>query len=202
MKEHKKNIWNERYDATEYVYGTSPNHFFKEHLDQLKPGNILLPAEGEGRNALYAAKKGWNVTAFDSSSSGRKKALKLTLEQNVKFKYQVSDVLDFQTDEQFDVLGLVYTHFLKKIRKKAHQRLLKFLKPNGKVIFEAFAKEQLENASGGPKDRKMLFSIEEIKEEFSGLKFEILEQQTIQLNEGEHHQGKGEVIQFVGTKEE
>lgn len=202
MKEHKKNIWNERYDATEYVYGTSPNHFFKEPLDQLKPGNILLPAEGEGRNALYAAIKGWNVTAFDSSSSGRKKALKLTLEQNVKFKYQVSDVLDFQTDEQFDVLGLVYTHFLKKIRKKVHQRLLKFLKPNGKVIFEAFAKEQLENASGGPKDRKMLFSIEEIKEEFSGLKFEILEQQTIQLNEGEHHQGKGEVIRFAGTKEE
>lgn len=123
------------------------------------------------------------------------------MEHNVKFQYQVSDVLDFHTDEQFDVLGLVYAHFPKKVRKEAYQRLLKFIKPNGKVIFEAFAKEQLGNASGGPQNLDMLFSIEEVNEEFSGLQFELLEQRTIQLDEGEHHKGKAEVIRFVGAKD-
>jgi len=60
-----------------------PNHFFKEELDNVKPGNILLPAEGEGRNAVYAAKLGWNVLAFDDSASGKKKAKKLAEENNI-----------------------------------------------------------------------------------------------------------------------
>ena len=200
MKEEQVNFWNERFGASEYVYGTAPNQFFKAQLELLKPGDILLPAEGEGRNALYAMKQGWNVSAFDSSSSGKKKALKLSLDHGENLHYHVCDVLEFNTDKQFDVLGLVYAHFPKEIRKEAHHHLLKFIKPNGRVIFEAFAKEQLGNTSGGPKNLEMLFSIEEIKEEFPQLKFEMLEQQTIQLEEGEHHKGIGEVIRFVGIK--
>ncbi|MBJ7881383.1 class I SAM-dependent methyltransferase [Gelidibacter salicanalis] len=200
MKESKNNFWNQRYDAEDYVYGTSPNDFFKEQLTKINKGDLLLPAEGEGRNALYAAKQGWNVMAFDSSESGKQKALKLASEHKVAFNYEVKDVLSFKTNERFDVLGLIYAHFPKDIRKSANQYLLQFLKPNGTVIFEAFAKEQLANASGGPKNLDMLFSIEDIQNEFSGLEFELLQQQTIQLNEGEHHKGKAEVIRFVGRK--
>lgn len=64
MTEHPVDFWNQRYDATEYIYGTMPNHFFKAQIDRLKPGNILLPAEGEGRNALYVAEQGFDVAAF------------------------------------------------------------------------------------------------------------------------------------------
>ncbi len=195
-----KEFWNDRYRNTEYIYGTEPNEFFGKQLDQLKIGSILLPAEGEGRNAVYAAGQGWKVTAFDMSNSGRDKALKLALDNKVDLTFEVADVMSFQPDRQFDVLALIYAHFPKNIRKQAHRRLLGFLKPDGKVIFEAFAKEQLGNSSGGPKNLDMLFSIEEIKEEFSELKFELLEQRTIQLDEGEHHRGKAEVIRFVGTK--
>ena len=202
MKEQPKDFWNERYNATKYVYGTLPNHFLKEQLGLSKAGNILLPAEGEGRNAVYAAKQGWNVTAFDSSGNAKKKALKLAGNENVKINYQVSDVLKFTTSERFDVLALIYAHFPINIRQLAHHHLLEFLKPNGKVFFEAFAKEQLKNNSGGPKTREMLFSVEEIQEEFSGLKFEFLEQGTILLDEGEYHKGEAEVIRFVATKNE
>lgn len=73
-----RRFWNKRYAAAEYVYGIAPNDFFKEHLDQLKPGSILLPAEGEGRNAVYAALQGWKVTAFDISKNGGEKALQLS----------------------------------------------------------------------------------------------------------------------------
>jgi hypothetical protein len=61
-------FWNARYSAAEYAYGTEPNAFFKAQLDQLTPGRLLLPAEGEGRNAVYAAKKGWEVAAFEPNN--------------------------------------------------------------------------------------------------------------------------------------
>lgn len=58
-------FWNNRYKEKEFAYGIAPNQFFKESINKLKiKGTILLPAEGEGRNAVYAAKKGLKVTAF------------------------------------------------------------------------------------------------------------------------------------------
>lgn len=195
-----KAFWNENYGNEEYIYGTEPNIFFKEQLNKLKPGKILLPSEGEGRNAVYAASKGWSVTAFDISEIGHKKALQLAKEKKVAITYEVTGVLDFNSKQQFDVLGLSYAHFPIEIRKQAHQHLLQLLKPGGIVIFEAFAKAQLGNPSGGPKNVEMLFSIDEIKEEFKELKFEILKEETIELSEGNRHKGKAEVIRFVGIK--
>jgi len=200
MKQYPAQFWNERYEKEEYIYGTSPNQFFKEQLDTLPSGSILLPAEGEGRNALYAAKNGWDVTAFDISSIGKEKAIKLALSQNVTIDYQIENVLNFKSDKKFDIIGLSYAHFPVDIRKKAHLHLLKFLKPQGVVIFEAFAKAQLGNPSGGPQSEAMLFSIEEAKSEFPDVDFQILKEESITLYEGNYHKGKAEVIRFVGVK--
>ena len=71
-----REMWNKRYAQTDFVYGTEPNEFFEQQLLKLTPGKILLPAEGEGRNAVFAAKKGWEVYAFDSSIEAMKKAEK------------------------------------------------------------------------------------------------------------------------------
>ena len=76
-------MWNSRYSAEEYAYGEEPNAFIKQQLDNLIPGKILFPAEGEGRNAVYAAKLGWNVEAFDLSTEGREKALSLAAQNGV-----------------------------------------------------------------------------------------------------------------------
>ena len=195
-----KDFWNERYANKEFVYGTKPNEFIKEQLDKLDPGKILFPAEGEGRNAVYAALKNWEVTAFDMSENARKKALQLANENKVSIQYEVSDVLSFKSEKQFDVIAYCYAHFPADIRKKAHKHLMQFLKPGGIVIFEAFAKSQLGNASGGPKNEAMLFSIEEIKEEFAELEFDLLKEVTIEISEGEYHQGEAEVIRFLGYK--
>lgn len=200
MTHYPADFWNERYAEKEFIYGTEPNVFFKEQLEQLKAGNILLPAEGEGRNAVYAASQGWDVTAFDISKSGKEKAIQLSAAQKVSINYKVTGVLDFKTDIKFDVIRLCYTHFPTEIRKEAFQHLIKFLKPNGIVIFEAFAKAQLGKPSGGPKNEAMLFSIEEIKDEFPELEFKILKEETIELAEGNYHRGTAEVIRFVGIK--
>ena len=72
-----KQFWDERYGDDEYAYGTKPNTWFAEQLARMAQGRLLLPAEGEGRNAVYAAKLGWEVTAFDISAAGRDKAMRL-----------------------------------------------------------------------------------------------------------------------------
>ncbi|WP_418637512.1 class I SAM-dependent methyltransferase [Winogradskyella sp.] len=200
MKNNTADFWNERYANEEFVYGTKPNEFFKQQLDELKPRKILLPAEGEGRNAVYAATQGWEVTAFDMSIKGKEKALRLAKLKDVNITYEVIGVQEFKTDEKFDVIGLSFVHFPIEIRNKAHQHLLQFLKKGGIIVFEAFAKAQLNYSSGGPKNEEMLFSTDDVKQEFTGLEFKILEEKTIELSEGNYHKGKAEVIRFIGVK--
>jgi hypothetical protein len=66
-----KSMWNDRYGKIEFAYGEQPNNFLKEQLIKIPAGTILFPAEGEGRNAIYAATQGWNVNAFDQSIEGK-----------------------------------------------------------------------------------------------------------------------------------
>ena len=88
---------NSRYAANEYAYGMAPNQLLKTVLEQYdKGGDILFPAEGEGRNAVYAATQKWNVTAFDISTEGQKKALKLATGQQVKIDYEVGDFMELE----------------------------------------------------------------------------------------------------------
>ena len=55
-----KEFWDTRYAEIDFAYGKTPNTFFKDSIDKLTPGKLLLPADGEGRNAVYAATKGWD----------------------------------------------------------------------------------------------------------------------------------------------
>lgn len=196
-----KQFWNKRYAEHEFAYGKEPNQFLNEHLHLLPKGKILFVAEGEGRNAVFAAKNGFQVYAFDYSDSGRKKAKDLASENNVVIDYEVSDVLQLSYEKNsFDAIVFIYTHFPSDIRKKAYEKLLNLLKINGKILFEAFSKEQINYTSGGPKDSAMLFSEDEVKNEFAAIEFDFLTTEIIHLNEGPHHQGEASVIRFIGNK--
>ncbi len=84
-----RDFWNVRYSEEIYAYGTAPNVFFSSELKKLPPGKALFPAEGEGRNAVYAATCGWNVIAFDQSEAGKEKALQLAAKKGVEIDYAV-----------------------------------------------------------------------------------------------------------------
>lgn len=198
--------WDDRYSNEEFAYGEEPNNFFKEQIEKLNTGTILFPAEGEGRNAVYAAKLGWKVAAFDISEEGKNKALKLATANNVSIDYQVGELetLNYQA-EQFDAIALIYAHFPAEIKSSIHKTLDKYLRQNGIIIFEAFSKKHLEYLAindkvGGPKDIESLFSIEEIKADFPNYEIIQLEETEIELNEGLFHNGKGSVIRFIGKK--
>jgi len=204
-----KEYWNSRYQQKEFAYGMTPNTFLKETLDNLNlSGNILFPAEGEGRNAVYAAKKGMEVSAFDISDVGKKKALNLAQSENVKINYQVGELDNLNYKENsFDALVLIYAHFPPNLRKELHQKLGALVKPNGYIILKGFSKNnfalrQKNPAIGGPRDIDMLFTTQMIKDDF--MDFDIIELKEIEteLQEGEFHNGLASVIRFVGKKKE
>ena len=80
-----KEFWDQRYSEPGFAYGLDPNAFFVEVLDSLTPGRLLLPGEGEGRNAIYAAGNGWKVSAYDQSIVARDKALEWAASMDLQF---------------------------------------------------------------------------------------------------------------------
>ncbi|MDM1557287.1 MULTISPECIES: bifunctional 2-polyprenyl-6-hydroxyphenol methylase/3-demethylubiquinol 3-O-methyltransferase UbiG [Chryseobacterium] len=199
--------WNERYTHEEFVYGTAPNNYLKEQLKKLNPNTILFPADGEGRNSVYAALEGWKAFSFDISEQGRQKALQLAEQNHVTIDYKVGELqtLDYH-EQQFDVIALIYAHFPGDIKSSIHQMLDQYLRKDGFIIFEAFSKKHLDYVTknekvGGPKDIESLFSIEEIKKDFPDYSIIELQETEIELNEGLFHNGTASVIRFVGQKQ-
>lgn len=194
-------FWNERFGSEDYAYGTEPNQFYKEQLGKLAPGKILFPAEGEGRNAVFAAKQGWNVTAFDPSIEGKRKAEKLASLNRVSIDYQIDnyEFVDFP-QESFDCIVLIFAHMHPFKRKEYHQKLMSFLKPGGTLILEGFSKKQINNDTGGPRDVNMLFSKEELQSDFGLFSDLDIQETDVVLNEGPFHKGTSSVIKILGVK--
>ena len=201
-----KEFWDDRYVNQEYVYGTEPNLFLKSVLNDLEPGRILFPADGEGRNSVYAATQGWNAYAFDWSQAGKEKAEKLAKECDVKIDYRVMDFNDLDYPEEFfDGIALIYTHFTTKQKRKFLTSLINHLKPGGTLFMEVFSKGhiryQQENAGvGGPRDVDLLYSIEEIKDIFSDVTIKMVAETEVILQEGKYHNGTGLVIRMIAEK--
>lgn len=201
-----KEFWNERYSQEAYAYGTEPNTFFKSQLDQLSPGKLLLPAEGEGRNAVYAATKGFEVSAYDWSEAACAKAARLAEVHQVNIDYQVCSLehLNF-APAHFDVIAMIYVHFPRQLLHHNLEKLLALLKPGGAFIFEAFSDKHLEyqkrNPSiGGPKDPNVLYDFEQIGAELNDYQFIYSAQEETTLSEGAFHQGLAEVVRIHAIK--
>jgi SAM-dependent methyltransferase len=202
-----KDMWNSRYQSNEFAYGKAPNQFFKDVLNRFNlTGEILLPAEGEGRNAVYAAQKGLSVYAFDISVEGKNKALRLAKEKNVQIRYEVGEITDLALEDQsFDIAALTFVHLPPNLRSNFHCEVAKLIKPGGVIIIEGFSKNNLKNRRenpniGGPNNPEMLFSVEEIKNDFKGFEIVELQETNVELKEGSFHNGLGSVIRFIGRK--
>ena len=195
-----KEFWNQRYREKDWVYGEAPNQFFKQFIDSHKPGTVLLPADGEGRNAVYAASKGWQVDAFDFSEVARSKALAFAKDKNVTIDYALKNIEDFKSGKKYDLVALSYVHLPEKLRKKFHIEVYESIKPGGYLILEAFAKEQLQFDSGGPGDESLLYDAPSICSDFPFLHMLACEQVELELNEGPYHRGKASLLRMTGQR--
>jgi 2-polyprenyl-3-methyl-5-hydroxy-6-metoxy-1,4-benzoquinol methylase len=193
-------FWDERYSEDNYVYGTEPNEFFAKQIDNLRPGKILMLGEGEGRNAVYAASKGWKVDAVDFSGKAREKALALAEEKGVSINYTLSKLEEFRPQDSYDAVGIIYIHLSKDVNKIVHKTASDALKTGGRILMQVYDKEQLGRSTGGPQNYDALFSVEEIENNFAGMIPEILMKKIIHVNEGKYHSGEAAVIDGVGIK--
>jgi SAM-dependent methyltransferase len=199
-----KEFWNERFGREEFIYGKEPNSFFKTEMEKLdKKGKALFPMEGEGRNACFAAERGWEVDAFDFSEAGKKKAEELSQLKRVSISYKINKVEDYHFIEgKYDLIVLIYAHLNPELRKYLHTSVIKSLKPGGKLILESFHPKQLKEnyTSGGPKSLDMLYDCKTMEHDFKELSKVTCEEIEIDLKEGQFHLGKAYVTRCIGVK--
>lgn len=195
-----KQFWDERYAEPHFVYGEAPNVFFENSLKDLSPGKILLPCEGEGRQAVHAAAQGWEVLAFDQSSTGRDKAMQLAAKQGQYIEYILADATVFNPAPDFDAIALIFAHLPAPLRADFHRNMAAALRPGGWLLLEGFNPEQLQFQSGGPRDLSMLFTEAMLRSDFEGLEIISLESKQVILNEGPYHQGEAAVIRLLARK--
>ncbi len=197
-------FWDERYQQ-EGVYGKDPNPFWVRELDRISPDalnhRLLLPCEGEGKNALWAARNGWAVEAFDGSAVATATCLRWAKEAGVEVHAQHTDAFEFEADESgYSVIGLFYAHMPSNLRMQFHERVTHWLCPGGRLILEGFGVQQLGLLSGGPRDKSMLFTPEMLRSDFASLEVIKNETASVVLDEGPYHQGLGHVVQFIAQK--
>src|SRR4028118_1314864 len=166
-------MWNERYSEQGFAYGTKPNDFLQANIKSLTKGKTLCLAEGEGRNAVFLAMHGFDVTAVDLSSVGLEKAQRLADENGVAIKTIVADLSDFEIEENFwDTIVSIWAHVPAIVRRSLHTKVVAGLKPKGTFLLDAYTPKQIEFGTGGPKI-DMTMSLEMLRQELSPLRFEI-----------------------------
>ncbi|MCU4174090.1 class I SAM-dependent methyltransferase [Carboxylicivirga sp. N1Y90] len=194
-------MWNTRFKEETFFYGQQVNEVLKEFLLREKPGKILLPGEGEGRNAVYAAKLGWQVTAIDFSEEGKFKAEKLAKQNQVEINYIVQDVSTYEAPSNFyDCIACVFLHMPLDSFFEMIKQLTKSLKPNGKLFIVGFHTTQLAYKSGGPKNIDWLYSQSSFENSLKGFNIINNSSFTTKLNEGEGHLGEAAIHIFEGQK--
>ncbi|HVX52004.1 MAG TPA: methyltransferase domain-containing protein [Chitinophagaceae bacterium] len=195
-----KEFWNSRFEETDTFYGQVPNDFFKDFIDRMPVGRVLLPGEGEGRNAIYAASRGWGVEAFDWSEAARAAAAENAETAGVMLHYELKEIAAYKPLKKYDLVALVYVHLPEAERKEFHKKLVQSLEPGGYIIMEAFAKNQPGNIVAGPGDPSLYYSAADIEKDFAELNISLCDEEILQLNEGELHNSQARVIHFVGRR--
>ena len=195
-----QNPWDERYSASDYFYGKEPNDFLRKQIKRLPAGGqVLCLAEGEGRNAVYLAREGFQVAAVDGSRVGLKKLEALAKEAGVSVKTVCADLAEFEIQPgSWDAIIAIWCHLPSTLRRKAHAASVQGLRKGGAFLLEAYRPEQLKYGTGGPKDPDFLMNLEILRPELTGLRLEVEIEKDREIHEGKGHQGPSSVVQVMG----
>ena len=194
-------MWDQRYDVNEYVYGTKPNDFLRQNIDQLPKGKILTIAEGEGRNAVYLAQQGFQVTAVDASITGLKKAEKLAEQHQVDIELIHADLANFDFGvESWHCVVSIFCPLPPVVRQNMYKKLQQGLRPNGVFLIEAYTPEQIAFDTGGGKDPSVMQTKMSLLDELKDLTFHQLDELKREVIEGSFHTGLGAVVQGIAVK--
>ncbi|MEY3048427.1 MAG: Tellurite methyltransferase [Bacteroidota bacterium] len=197
-----KTFWNERFGEPGFMYGDQPNDFLKATSSSLKPGGrILCLAEGEGRNAVYLATQGFDVTCVDFSESGLKKTEQLSESHGVSVCTVCADLGLYEIEhEAWDGIVMIFGHFNEGLRASLYKRISAGLKPGGTLLMEVYTKDQLSYGTGGPKSIEYLYDKQELEAAFSEFSSVSIQEVIREINEGEYHKGLSATVQVIAIK--
>jgi len=195
-------FWNPKFAAADYVYGTEPNDFLRQHSHLLPAGGAVLSlGEGEGRNAVYLASQGLVVTALDAASAGLIKVAQLAERRAVSVTTLQADLEDYRVEPgRWQGIVSVFCHLPTALRARVMRDVVGGLAPGGVLLLEGYTPRQLAFGTGGPKDVDLLLEPDEVREELAGL--ELLQFAEVQrsVQEGRLHTGMAAVLQVVARK--
>lgn len=198
-----KPMWDERYSAESYVFGTEPAAFLRARANLLEPGQTALAvADGEGRNSVFLAEKGLSVTAMDASSVGIEKAKRLATERGVTIDFQLADIHDWTwTPEAYDLVVAVFIQFLSPAERPAIFRgMAQTLRPGGRLLLHGYRPEQVDYGTGGPPHRENMYTEAQLREDFRDLQIEELVAYDAVIEEGHGHSGRSALVDLVARK--
>ena len=197
-------MWNQRYSEPGFAYGTEPNDFLVSSTSLLPPGSrILCLGEGEGRNAVYLAKRGHRVTAVDSSFVGLQKTQSLAEKHGVSIETVEADLSEYIIEpNSFQSIISIFCQLPPGLRRSVHEKICSGLVPDGILVLEGFSKKQIDNDTGGPRNLELLFDLKELKKELEPLELTHCVEIEREVIEGNYHTGVGSVIQIIGSKRE
>lgn len=197
----QQEFWNKKFSRDGYLYGQKPNAFLVSCSANFKKNHrFLCLGEGEGRNAIYFAKRGYEVVALDASDVGLKKLQEHASEHNIEVKTRCVDLNEWEPSKKYGSIVASFLHMYKDEREALFKKIHSCLETGGFFAGEFFSVNQLNYQSGGPKDVDLLYSVKDFENAFPGCEYHKLEETKTILNEGPGHQGEASVIRVIIQK--
>ncbi|MBN8509224.1 MAG: class I SAM-dependent methyltransferase [Burkholderiales bacterium] len=195
--------WNRRFAGDDFLFGTEPNEWLRAHAGVWAPGQrVLCVADGEGRNSVWLAQRGLQVTAFDIAGTGVAKARRLAAARAVAVDYRVADCDAFAWPEAaYDGVAAIFIQFADPaLRARLFARIVASLAPGGTLVLQGYTPKQLDYRTGGPPVASHLYTPQLLREAFAALDLVELREYEAEVAEGSGHRGWSALIGLVARK--
>lgn len=193
--------WDDRYAEEGFAFGDQPNDFLVESATALNVGTSLVLGDGDGRNGVWLAQQGHQVTSIDLSPVGVAKAKKLAEQRGTEIDARVGDLETFDMgDAQWDSIVSIFCHLPSALRHIVHANVKRALKPGGVFVLEAYTKANIGRGVGGPQNDDLTVELAELEADFAG--WNLVTHRTVERNivEGKYHNGLSSTVQFLARK--
>lgn len=205
----QEEIWSARYrDAgDDYLFGVAPNRFLAHRAELLREGRTALSvADGEGRNSVWLAEQGLEVTAVEISPVGVAKARKLAAGRGVRVDFEIADIMapDWPPPGKTDAFDWVVAVFVQFVGPSNRVRQIAALKraarPGGRILLHGYTPKQIDYKTGGPSAVENLYTQDLLRELFADWQIEELVEYEEDVDEGRGHKGRSALIGLVARK--
>lgn len=196
-------MWDERFAGETYMFGKQPAQALVRHCPLLhQQGTTLAVADGEGRNSVYLAQQGFDVTAMDSSKVGIAKAKKLSAAAHVEPRFQLADIYDYDWQaKQYDNIVAIFIQFAPPEKwAQIFDGMKSALRQGGCLLLHGYTPKQVEYGTGGPSNPAHLYTSEMLAQAFGDMDIACNEGYEAVLDEGPGHKGQSALIDFIAYK--